>query len=274
MFNLKRQSIYLKTYFYAPYEIKFIKLNIKESLRYVDKVILCEFNKTHLGIDRNFIFKQYSGCFSKDELDKIIYLECDLSNLIVKADNSEQIHKNENLMRGYFESQMELNKNDIVISVDADEIIFSQNYNKLIDQISIFRPALKLQLNQFFYRINYLWENERVVAPTIARVDYYRGRFPGQWRYDGHLYPEVIGDHFSWCMTTDEMIRKMMAYGHHYDYQHLMKKEILEEAVKSKTYPFDEDRDFKIRELNVFKDKNFYPSSIYSMMDDFKDLIG
>jgi len=274
MFKLNKYSIYLKTYFYAPHEIKFIKLNLRESFNHVDRMILCEFNKNHLGMDRDFIFHRYSNYFSQDELNKIIYLKCDLSNLVVKAKNSEQIHQNENLMRGYFESQMELNKKDIIISVDADEIIFDQYYDQLIDHISIFKPAFRLQLNQFFYKINYLWENENFVAPTIARVSYYHGKFPGQWRYDGDLYPEIVGDHFSWCMTIEEMLEKMRVYGHHYDYQHLIKKETMEEAIKNKTYPFDKNRVFKICELDFENRKEFYPSSIYSMVDEFQELIG
>jgi hypothetical protein len=74
-------------------------------------------------------------------------------------------------------------------------------------------------------------------------------------------------------MGVDEMLRKMLAYSHHYDYRHLAKREVLEEAIKQKTYPFDPGRDFRIRVLSIHRDKQFYPQSLYAMLDDFTSLI-
>jgi len=273
MFFIKKQRVYLKTYLYSAHEIKFIKLNICESFPYIDKVIICEFNRTHLGTEKKFIFNEHIDTFTKEEQNKIIYLQCDVSDQITQGENSDLVHKNENLMRGYFSSQIDLNKHDIIVSVDADEIIFGRYYDRLINQIEYFNQAIQLKLHQFIYRINYLWANEIFIAPTIARVSFYQNKYPGQWRYDGDVFPEVVGCHFSWCMTVDEMIKKLGVYSHHYDYRHLAKKEILEKAIQEKTYPFEPDRSFYIEVLDMTSDRNYYPSSIYTMLDEFTGLI-
>ncbi len=273
MFFLKKPRVYLKTYIYAPHEVKFVRLNVKEALPYVDQVIVCEFNRTHVGSEREFIFDRYLDTFSGEERGKILYLPCEISDQVTHAKDSEEVHKIERLMRGYFASQIDFHDRDIVISVDADEIIFGHCYNDILSHINYYNKALKLQLYQFFYKINYLWENETFIAPTACRAGFYKGEYPAQWRYDGKLLPGYVGCHFSWCMSVDEMLKKMKAYSHHYDYRHLAKREILEEAIKYKSYPFDPKRDFRIRVLDVYKDKQYYPQSIYTMLDEFAQLI-
>jgi hypothetical protein len=273
MFFMKKPQVYLKTYIYAPHEVKFVRLNVREALHYVDKVIVCEFNRTHTGIEREFIFDQYLDMFSSDEREKILYLRCDISDQVTYAKNADEAHENEHLMRGYFASQIDLHDSDIVISVDADEIIFSNSYKDILSHIGYFNKAVKLQLYQFFYRINYLWENEKFIAPTACQAGFYKGMYPAQWRYHGELLPKYVGCHFSWCMSADEMVKKIELYAHHHDYQHLSKRDILEEAIKHKTYPFDPNRDFRIRILDMHKDKQYFPKSIYTILDDFVHLI-
>ncbi|MBZ4646758.1 MAG: hypothetical protein JG777_2247 [Clostridia bacterium] len=267
--------IYLKTIFSAPNEIKYLKLNLREAFDYIDNFIICEYNRTHTGEERELIFERYINQFSDAELDKIIYLGADISKeaLLAKG-NSEIAHKNEQLMRGYFASQVNLKGSDIVFSVDADEIIFGQFYEPITDKLGYFNRAIKLPLHQFFYRVNYLWENKDFIAPTVCKVKYYGKKYPAQWRYDGKLYPEKVGCHFSWLLTTEEMINKLNVYSHNPEYGHLARKDVCEEAVRTKTYPFDSSVDFKIRVLDVYKDTQYYPRKIYDMLDDFQYMMG
>lgn len=265
--------IYLKIIFSSPAEIKFLKLNFRESYNYVDKFIVCEFNRTHMGAKRNLIFKRYKNDFTENEKNKIIYIGADISKEIVMANNSNQAHKNEQLIRGYFIKKINLNNNDIIVSVDADEIIFSGEYKNILNCLGFFTKAIKLELYQFFYKINYLWEYKKFIAPTVCYVKYYKNKFPSQWRYDGKLYKKNVGCHFSWCLKVEDMIKKLNIYSHHYDYGQFAKKEILENAIKNKKYPFDPKIDFNIKVLNIYKNKEYYPKSIYSILDEFEDLI-
>lgn len=270
--------IYLKTIFSSPHEIKYLRLNLKESFDYIDRFIVCEYNRTHIGTERELIFKNYIGQFTEEENKKILYIAADISALAVDGRKDSAIaHKNELIMRGYFASQIDLSDKDIVFSVDADEIIFKQCYDPIIDKLKKtywpFSQSLLLPMHQFFYRVNYLWEDliftHAVACKSSAFKDY-----PSQWRDKGKKYSEIVGCHFSWCMSIDEMIQKLGMYAHHHEYAHLVKREILEDAVKNKKYPFEPGRDFKIRVLDINKEHYYYPKSIYSLVDEFKMLIG
>jgi len=266
--------IYLKTIFSAPNEVKFLKLQLKEAFPYIEKFFVCEFNRTHTGQTRELIFNNFLNQFTEEEINKIIYIGADISKESVDAINNNKLaHNNEQLIRGYFAGQINLKDEDIIFSVDADEIIFGYQYPRIMAKLGFFTPAIKLQLHQFFYRINYLWENNNFIAPTVCKAKYYKKKYPGQWRYNGKLYPEIAGCHFSWCLTIEEMIKKLNTYAHQYEYGHLAKREILEDAIKNKKYPFDPKVDFRIKVLDINKDREYYPSAIYTMMDEFKELI-
>jgi len=272
--------IYLKTIFSAPNEIKYLKLNLREASNYIDKMIICEFNRTHTGQPRNLIFKNYLNNFSEQEKSKIIYIGADLSDQTKLAINdSKTAHKNERLMRGYFVKEVPLQNNDIIFSVDADEIIYKQFYNPIIKALQNAKwpwqtKSWLLPLQQFFYKINYLWENLIIdYGPVACRAEYFLKKYPAQWRGKGKKFKSLVGAHFSWCLTTEEMITKLHSYAHNQDYGHLANKDILEDAIKNKTYPFDPSVNFKIKILDLKIDKKYFPASLYNMLDDFKNLI-
>lgn len=265
--------IYLKTIFSAPNEAKFIKLNLLESWDYVDKMIVCEYNKTHTGFPKPYYFESYLHMFTEEQKERIIYLKFDLTGITIESRTDHNIiHMNEKYMRGYFVKGINIKWNDIVFSVDADEIIFRSFYPKIINSFSLFHRAFKLNLHQFFYRPNYLWVDKDFIGPTVCKGSYYL-RFPSQWRYDGKLFPEKAGAHFSWQLTVDEMIQKLKNYGHAHDYAHLANREILTDAVENKKYPFNEKEKFEIKILDFEKDAAFYPERFSSVADEFSSLL-
>jgi hypothetical protein len=271
--------IYLKTIFSAPNEIKYLKLNLAESFNHIDKFVICEFNRTHTGEDRELVFEKYWDEFTQQEKDKIIYIGADISKYANYAvDKQKQANINARVIRGYFASQIDLDKDDIIFSVDADEIILEQYYEEIIKELEKMKwpwqkKSLVLKLRQFYYRANYLWENNEFIAPIACRASCYKNKYPNDWRYTGKLYNKFVGCHFSWILTIDEMIKKLNMYSHQSTYAKFAKRDILEDAVKNKKYPFDPDVDFKIRVLDIYKDKEYYPRSLYSMLDKFKDFI-
>jgi hypothetical protein len=242
--------IYLKTYFYTEHEVKFLKLNLLEAFNHIDKFIICEFNRTHTGEEREFIFDNYKHLFTEEELSKIIYLPCDISNETVYAKNDEDaIHKiNEPIMRGYFVKKINLNDEDIIISVDADEIIYEHMYQKIINNV-INHGTTLLKLHQFFYKINYHWINNDFTAPTAIKYSDFKNKYPCQLRYMGNLLNEYVGCHFSWCMTPSEMVYKLETYSHP-QYRFCADINLLENAIKNKLYPFDSSVNFTINELS------------------------
>lgn len=243
--------IYLKTYFYTEHEIKFLKLNILESFDFIDKFIICEFNRTHTGEPRDFIFEKYKHIFTEKELSKITYLPCDISNESVYAKNDEDlIHAvNEPLMRGFFVKLLNFNDDDIIISIDADEIIYGHMYEKIINNVKNHGTTL-LKMRQFYYKMTYHWYTNDFIAPVAIRYSEFKYTYPCQLRYMGKLLDEYIGCHFSWCMTPEEMIYKLETYSHP-KYRFCADLNLLNDAIHNKKYPFDSSVNFKINEISI-----------------------
>lgn len=280
IWNKKRRehsgAVYFKTIFYAPLELRYIKMNLWESYPYVDKFIVVEANRTHVGEEREFIFEKYIEQIPEELRGKLLYIPVDLSSKTVNcivSNDGVRMHKNEDEIWGAFEDHVELKDEDIVISTDADEIIFRNIYPGIFYNLKK-NGALLLPLHQFFYRANYLWKELTVWAPTVAYAGYYRKiPRPHRWRYEGRRFPFMSGCHFSWQMTLDEMIHKLNTYAHKDIYGHFANREILRDAVSRKIYPFDPEEPFTIRELNPDTDRAWYPESFYVFRDDFAHLL-
>ena len=265
--------IYFKTYFYSPHEIPFLILNLRESYKYIDKFIICEFNYTHTGMRKEYIWNYHKHKFPKDLIDKVLYLKIYMSNVAKYAYNNEPvIHRvNEPYMRGSFVKHIPIKDDDLVISTDADEIIYGEKYPELL-KAARRKGSICLTLHQFFYRVNYWWKSKPFRAPTIALYRKMKGKFPNQWRYQGESYPGCVGCHFSWCMTSSEMLHKMKCYSDSPKYRHLEKKEILDKAIETRTYPFDPKRPFKIKVIDFTKSK-LIPKEMMKMKEMFNHLI-
>jgi hypothetical protein len=244
--------IYLKTYCYAPHEIEFIKANLEECYPYIDKMIVCEFDINHTGMKREFIFDNLKEQMPTKCRDKFDYHQCSIFDYTVEAYNNENaIHRiNEPVMRSWFTKLYDFVPDDIIISVDADEIIYGDKIEYILDQVQEY-GVTRLKLQQFFYKKNYLWKNKDFVSPIAAYYKMIKPQYPNNWRdYGYHVTEKQVGCHFSWCMTTDQMIHKLDTYSHP-KYRFCAKKELLEDAIKNKKYPFDKNVQFDIEEIDL-----------------------
>ena len=273
-------KVYLKTIFSTPSEIKYLKLNIQEAFDYIDKMIVCEYNYTHTGEKRELIFENFLDEFSDEEKSKIIYIGADISSYIKYAINNESVaHENEKLMRGYFVKEVTINNDDIVFSVDADEVIFSEYYPELIAKLNDAhwpwqKKSYRLPIRQFFYKINYHWTNLKIIAPVACKASYFlKQEFPAQWRDDGKVYSKYVGSHYSWCISIEEMVQKIRNYAHQEQYAHLAEYETMKSAVENKEYPFDKNREFDIKVIDLSHDRKLFPKSMYKNLDLFDTLM-
>ena len=260
--------IYLKTHFYTENEINFINLNLQESYNHIDKFIVCEFNITHTGSEREFIFEKFEHLINPLFKDKLLYIKCDILNLSIDATNNESLahSSNELLMRGYFVKKFNFDDDDIIISVDCDEIIYKQCYDEIIESIKI-HGKVKIEINQFFYKLNYFWSDNNFIAPTGALYKSYKNNYPSHWRYDGFLLSGKKGCHFSWNMSVDDMIYKLNTYAHT-NYKKFADKNILENAITNKIYPFDLNKPFTIKIID--RESKLLPDSLKeSFFDEF-----
>ena len=252
--------IYLKTYFYTEHEVKFLIMNLIESYDFIDGFIISEHNRTHTGRPRDYIWDKVKHEFPENLMDKVIYLQSDISEETVDAyDDEESIHRvNEPVMRSSFMKDMNFDDDDVIISVDADEIINSEAYLYLLTMVDM-KDCVRLNLHQFFYKMNYLWEGKDFVSPIAAKYKVFKNDYPCNWRDVGEILPHKVGCHFSWCMSPKDMVYKLHTYSHP-KYRFCADEELLTQAIEEKIYPFDENVDFKIKELD-FSDE-ILPSCI------------
>ena len=243
-------KVYLKTYFYVDHEIQFLTTNLLESYNHIDKFLICEFNRTHTGRPKDMLGWDYlKERLPQDKLDKVVYLPLYISQMAREAYDDEQlIHSlNEPVMRSAFMKAVPMQDEDIVISVDADEIIYEHMYPKIVNFVDT-RGTCQLNLHQFFYKKTYFWKNKDFIAPTAIKYKNFKHRFPCNLRYEGVLFPEKVGCHFSWCMTPKEMVYKLHTYSHP-RYRFLADEKVLTEAINNKQYPFDNKVFFDIEEI-------------------------
>lgn len=268
---------YIRTIVSAENEMKYIKLQLAESKDYIDKIIVCEFNITHTGLPREYIFEKYlsSDYFSEEEKRRLLYLPGDLDVKKLRSESDDD-HYIEQVFRTYFLKKVPFKLNDVLFCLDADEIVFRRFYPELLELFSnpLRNPNVQLPMYQFFYRPDYLWSDLIIRNPVACR---YRRVFLKQLpmiRDNGKDYlKKTVGCHFSWNLTIDEMIDKLKNYAHSSDYGHLANATILKNAVKNKKYPFEPDRSFTIKTVDYRSHPEYYPDCFGKYYSEFEYLL-
>ena len=246
-------------------EEKFVLMNAIESRGKVDLVLIVEHNFTHSGKRREFVYKDREDNIKKISGNSAVkVLSIDLKGSIVEgAATSEEMHANERVMRGSFLNQLNLDGSELIIAVDADEIIYRKSY-LWIKTIFALLPKkhrnFSLKLYQFQYKMNYLWleticRATTVVSAEIAAIN------TKKLRDVGRLIPIWAGCHFSWQLSAEEMMIKISKYAHNPDYLALARIETLNRAIKEKTYPFEPFRPFTLKELDKSEFNKIAPKS-------------
>ena len=86
-------------------------------------------------------------------MEKLYYKKVDLTNYHVDSYTDETLcHKiNEPIQRNWFfnDKNIKLNDDDIIIDVDCDEIIYSNNYKNLLDEVNSINNILAIKMNLF-----------------------------------------------------------------------------------------------------------------------------
>lgn len=282
--------IYLVTHFYSKNELKFLKLNFLEGNKYFDKFIITEFNYTKRGEKKEYVDIYTNNTFSDDELKKVLYFKIDIEQKIKNAMGDDKISRdimavnNEPLLRSYFINLVNLKNDDIIISVDADEIIYESAYLKIIECVKKYK-IIKLRMNMFYYKLN-LFNNNNW---SSAIASYFK-EGNELFDYSSHgktIYPQwrscsmtnkskitdfITGCHFSWCMTIEEMINKLNSHGCgvSMNFKNINNEEFLKNAIEKLQYFCKKKDNFKLNKINI-TDKIF-PIYLRENLILFKDL--
>ncbi len=247
-------NTYLKTYFYSDHEYEFLNANLRESVGHIDSMILCEFDVHHTGIKRDFTFD--INMIDEDLRDRVEYFPCGVhgKETVEAYDDEDTIHRvNEPVMRSYFTKCKDFSDDDLIYSVDADEVIYGSVYETIHD-LAIQHDWVRLPMHQFFYKTNYLWENKGFCSPGVFKYGSVNPGYMNNWRDVGINPGFFTGCHFSWCMSVDDMVKKLHSYSHP-RYRFCADKSLLEMAIRNKCYPFDLSVKFNILEISPGDDR-------------------
>ena len=195
-------------------EIRFNILN-----KHVDYFVICESYYDHRGNVKGYLFdiKKF-----KNFKDKIIYLK------IEKFPDDIGIWERQDYQRNYLlKGLKDINKNDLVVYSDADEIINP----KLIEKFADIKNNVVI-CNQycFYYKLNLLsdqykntWQGSRVVKfeflksfSWLRSIDKKNLKY-NFFRFDKFRRIQVFEDggwHFSYLMSEKEIQKKIKAWTH------------------------------------------------------------
>lgn len=229
----------LKTMVSSEAEIPFLWMMFSEAAPYVERIIVTEFDHTHSGLEREFLFQRHVEEFAR-AFPQLDYLQgANVPGIIEGASSPEEQHHNERLMRGWWASKYSFRSKDVIFSTDADEVLYDSTYRWVLDHFS-WRTSrgVKFRLHHFFFRPNLLWLDSEFVAPVALRFGRYAREYPNQWRYQGFRLSGYWGAHFSWCMPVSDMEKKVVSYSHAAEHGHLRGRELFEHARKYGVLPF------------------------------------
>lgn len=241
--------IYFKAIFTNQLELTQIGYSLKELGELIDVVILIEPSFRHNGELKPLI--GVNSICSKFRDIQIEYIVVPRLNFIQTTRDSKLHHKYETITRGYFVKALELKDEDIIISVDADEILYKNVVIDILDRLkneSKYSRGYVLKLHQFFYNTSWRAKNHDFVAPSIC---YYGARYLQKkfwlgyagltdWRYSGHLYGEYGGVHLSWFNSIDELVLKVKTWSHsgEFDFTDAQIKELILSDIENGSYSF------------------------------------
>ena len=257
--------LYLKSYCYSKHELPFVIANLQEGFKYIEKLVLYEYNYTHTGLKKEYQMEKVLHLIPENLKSKLYYKKVDITKYVEYAyENGPLIHKvNEPIQRSWFfnDSNFSLNDNDIIIDHDIDEIIYESSYPKLIKELEIKQCPISIRLNQFFFKNTYLWTDCNFSSPTIYkysmvkdRRDIIKGIKIKNLRDLSQKTDDIHGAHMSWIMPVSYMIKKLESYSHP-EFRKYSNVELLEKAIREKKYIFNLKKPFNIKELSINDDR-------------------
>ena len=269
-------KVIFKTIVSEPRELPFVVMNLIEMSPLCDELIVTEANINHVGEIRESRFQKVFDLHIQGRFPKARFIFMDLAEeRLPGMKDAETLHSNEQKIRnGFLKYMSKLSSRDIVISTDGDEVLRREKIRPLVWLLK-FWPSKKgmsftLSLDQFLYFVNLHWKNCGFYGPTISHADFFLKQESPQWRYGGKRLWKSYGSHFSWVMSTDEMVEKILSYAHRLENQQFADRKILENARKTHKYIFGPETNIEfieVNNVNAFE----YPRSISHVRNLIRD---
>lgn len=221
--------------FYNELDLLFYRLTILNDV--VDMFVLVESNYTHAG-NKKLLFYETNKHLFKRFHDKIIHIVVDLPYIApnINYDKDEQ-WINENYQRNCIHqgiSKLLLNKNDLIIISDLDEIIDPTVVLKCKNNLIEVKDGFSLSQDMYYYNLNTL-HNEKWTTGKIVTYEMYITTTPQQIRKNQNL-PILLeaGWHLSYFGDASFIKNKLIEFGHQELNNNLFtNKEFIENAVSN-----------------------------------------
>ena len=216
--------VFLKTILTSRAELPFIIAQFLELENLIDRIVVIEPGFTHTGMPRERVGVADLIRLVPRISAKLDYVPIPMTGAVLQSveDDEPSCHFNERLTRGLFLNYIELSPRDIVVSTDADEVLYARVVEQEIERIrsKVFAwKATRLGLHQFVYRDDLLATGFRFGGPSIiGNGRYFLSQKSMHWRYAGKHLKEIAGCHFSWCQPIPDLLRKVATFAHAPDY--------------------------------------------------------
>jgi len=251
-------------------EIRFNILN-----KYVDYFVICESYYDHRGNVKGYLFdiKKFENF-----KDKIIYLK------IEKFPDNIGIWERQDYQRNYLLRGLKnINKKDVVIYSDADEIINPKLIAKFVD---IKNNVVICNQYCFYYKLNLLsdqykktWQGSRIVKfeflksfSWLRSIDKKNLKY-SFFRFDKFKRIQIFEDggwHFSYLMSEKEIQKKIKAWTHsELDTAENNNLETIKDRVRSNKDLFG--RNITLTKIEFTKDH--FPEHIVKNKEQYKNWI-
>jgi beta-1,4-mannosyl-glycoprotein beta-1,4-N-acetylglucosaminyltransferase len=201
--------------FYNELDLLLYRLTILYDI--VDNFVLVESNHTYAGNQKILYYEQNKHLFSKFQ-DKIIHIVVDALYITpnINYHNNDQ-WKNENFQRNSIDNgikQILLDKNDLIIISDLDEITDPDILKKLKKNIIEIKDCFALSQDMYFYNLNTI-HCEKWVRSKIVTYEKYIAGTPQQFR-DNYNFPILMnsGWHLSYFGDAKFIKNKLQEFSH------------------------------------------------------------
>ena len=265
--------------------ITFYQANLLFQLRFeilkdvVDYFIVCEANKSHSGIKKNFNF---NPTIPDKYKNKIIYIQVsDLPDMKIKGKKDYKLLsiQMEHLFKGIKDAQ----PNDLIIFSDEDEIPNPSVINKF--DFENFKFGIFMQ-NMYCYKMNIMNVDEgngNWPGPRICQKKHLKSFFKMRllklknlhypfWRLDKERSIQLLekgGWHFTYLMKPQEIAKKVEDMAHtEFNKLEFKKINLIEKKIKNLKDPFNRKQNLK----KVSIDET-YPDYIKDNQNLYRDWI-
>lgn len=258
--------IYLKTIFSQKSEMKYIVAQYAELEPVIDYMIIVEPMFTHTGELRELIGIEELYSKLPTATEKVIYLPLPINASVYTgvSNDEDKCHSNEKYTRGGFVDYFNFKPTDIIISTDADEVLY-RNFvvNCINSKYFRYHPfaSVCVRLHQFTYKDTWLAKDFIFYGPTICKYSRNASVFGYRnWRYQGRLSKSVGGCHFSWCLSRLELSQKAKSFAHAPSIfgNHEIFEQKLEKDLENRTYSF---RTNKLQLTEIQNVNSYWPKT-------------